>query len=755
MACTALLIGAAAAAHAFDPFTVRDIRVEGIQRIEAGTVFSYLPVKVGDTMTEAKASEAIRALFTTGFFRDVRLEVEGSVLVVIVEERPAVANIDFEGMKEFKSEDVKKALRDAGLSEGKIFDRAMLEQAEQELKRQYLTHGFYAMTVTTTVTPLERNRVGVNFNVDEGPVAKIHAINIVGNHVFAEKDLLAVLSLQPPNWISWYTKNDQYSRQKLTADLDTLKSFYQNRGYLDFNIDSTQVSITPDKKDIYITVNISEGEKYTISDIKFGGELLLSEPELRSLLQVKVGQEFDREKMVASTKAITERLGRDGYAFANANAIPDINKEARTAAFTIMIDPGRRVYVRRINVSGNTKTRDEVIRREMRQLEGAFYDSSKIQNSKTRLERTNYFNDVEVDSPPVPGTSDQVDVDVRVKEKSTGALLFGLGFSQAAKVIVSTSVSQSNFLGSGKTIGAALNTSAINTNLGLSYTDPFYTVDGVSQGFDVYLRKSNPASIGLGDYQTTTGGVGVRYGYPVSDITRIDGGLTLEVDKVETFADSPNQILNFVADSGNSYTNLAPTGSFTTDTRDSARWTTSGRLERATAEVSIPPGKLRLWRMDYRNSWYYPLNPDLTLMLNGEIGAANGYGGHVLPFFKNFYAGGPDSVRGYDTSSLGPVDIDGSTRLGGNRLLVGNVEFMFPMPGAGKDRSVRLSTFLDGGQVYGSDQKLDFSELRFSAGVALAWNSPFGPMKFNLAHPINPKPGDNKQVFQFNLGQIF
>ena len=742
-------------AHAFDPFTVRDIRVEGIQRIEAGTVFSYLPVKVGEVMTDEKAALALRALFATGFFRDVRLEVEKDVLIVNVEERPAVASIEFVGMKAFKPDEVKKGLRDAGLSEGKIFDRALLEQAEQEVKRQYLGKGHYGVQITATVTPLERNRVGLNFSVEEGEIAKIRSINIVGNSVFSDQALAGLFDLQTPNWISWYTKNDQYSRQKLQGDLDSLKSFYMNRGYLDFNVESTQVSITPDKRDIYITVNITEGNKYTVSDIKFGGEMLVPEVELRALVKIKSGDEFNREKLNDTTKAITDRLGRDGYAFANANAVPEINKDKNLVAFTIMIDPGRRVYVRRINVVGNNKTRDEVVRREMRQLEGAFYDGEKIQKSKQRIERTAYFTDVEVESPPVTGTSDQVDVTVRVKEKSTGAFLFGLGFSQASKVVLQTSVSQSNFLGSGKTIGAGINTSKINTTLSLSYMDPYYTVDGVSRGFDAYFRKATPSSIGLGNYQTSALGGAVRFGYPVSEVSRFETGFTLEANKVTTFADSPSRILSFTAANGNSYTSLSPSVGYVTDTRDSVRWTTQGHVERVTAEASVPPGKLRFYKLGYKTVWYYPVTRDVTGLLSGEMGAANGFGGRTLPFFKNFYAGGVDSVRGYDSASLGPIDTDGSTRSGGSRLLVGSAEVLFPVPGAGKERSMRLSTFVDAGQVYGSDQKISVSLLRYSAGVGFAWNSPFGPMKFSLGRALNAKPEDRRQVFQFTLGQLF
>ncbi|HTM59721.1 MAG TPA: outer membrane protein assembly factor BamA, partial [Burkholderiales bacterium] len=448
-ACT-LAVTAAAHAQSFQPFTVKDIRVEGLQRTEPGTVFSYLPVKVGETMTEEKAQAALRALYATGFFKDVRLEMDNNVLVVFVEERPAIAQIDFSGMKEFEPETVRKVLREIGMAEGRIFDRAMLEQTELEMKRQYLSHGMYAAEVQTTVTPLERNRVGINIAVTEGETAKIRGINLVGAHAFTESELLGEFTLRTPGWLTWYTKNDRYSREKLSADLENLRAFYQNRGYLDFAIESTQVSITPDRKDIYITVNFTEGEKYTVSRVELSGQLVAPRPELEKFVQLKAGDVFSREKLTATTKAISDRLGNDGYAFANANAIPEVDKEKRTVSFTIVVDPGRRVYVRRIDVTGNQKTRDEVVRREMRQLEGSFYDASKIQLSRRRIDRTQYFNEVNVETQPVEGNPDQVDVIYTVKERPTGALLFGLGFSSVEKLSLSASLTQSNVFGTGK-----------------------------------------------------------------------------------------------------------------------------------------------------------------------------------------------------------------------------------------------------------------------------------------------------------------
>jgi len=506
------LASAGAAAQGFEPFVVKDIRVEGLQRTEAGTVFSYLPVRVGETMSPEKAQQALRALYATGFFSDVRLEVESGVLVVFVQERPAIAQVDFSGMKEFEPEAVRKVLREQGLAEGRIFDRSVLGAAEQELKRQYLSRGLYAAEVQTTVTPLERNRVGISIAVTEGEVAKIRGINIVGAEAFPEDELLDLFVLRTPGWLTWYTKHDRYARDKLAADLETLRSHYQNRGYLDFLIESTQVSITPDRRDIYITVNINEGERYTVSEVRLSGQLLLPREELEPLVQLKAGDVFSREKLAASTKAIADRLGNEGYAFANANAIPEVDREKRSVAFNVAIDPGRRVYVRRIGVSGNSKTRDEVVRREMRQLEGAYYDASKIQLSRRRIDRTGFFSEVTVDTQPVEGSPDQIDITYSVKERPTGSLLIGIGFSSVEEIALSASIRQSNAFGSGKFISANVNSGRVNTVYALSYHDPYYTVDGVSQGFDVYKRETDASSLSVGRYSTDALGGGIKFG---------------------------------------------------------------------------------------------------------------------------------------------------------------------------------------------------------------------------------------------------
>ena len=743
---------AGAAAQSFQPFVVKDIRVEGLQRTEPGTVFSYLPVKVGETMNEEKAQQALRTLFATGFFQDVRLEVEGEVLVVFVQERPAVAQIDFSGMKEFEPDAVRKVLREQGLAEGRIFDRAVLDTAEQEIKRQYLSRGLYAVEVQTTVTPLERNRVAINIAVTEGESARIRGINIVGAHAFNEAALLDQMVLRTPGWLTWYTKHDRYSRERLAGDLESLRAFYQNRGYLDFAIESTQVSITPDRKDIYITINVNEGEKYVVSDVQLSGQLLVPREELQKLVQLKPGDVFSRERLTASTKAIADRLGNEGYAFANANAIPNVDKEKRTVAFNIMVDPGRRVYVRRIDVAGNAKTRDEVIRREMRQLEGAYYDASKIQLSRRRIDRTQYFSEVSVDTQPVEGSPDQVDVTYTVKERPTGALLFGVGFSSVEQFAISTSIRQSNAFGTGKFVSANINTGRVNTVYSLSYLNPYYTIDGVSQGFDIYKRETDASSLSVGPYSTDAVGGGLKFGYPISETTSIDFGANVESVELTTFENSPIQYKDFVASFGNQYRYGSLSAGWARDTRDSLIVPRSGSYTRLGSEVA--GGDLQFYRLNYQQQLFWPLSRDYAFMLRGDLGYAGGFAGKPLPFFKSYFVGGPESVRGYRPFSLGPRDIEGNA-VGGNRKIAGGAEFLFPMPGATREQSLRLAAFVDGGQVYAQGEKLELNELRYSTGLALSWLSPFGPLRFSVGFPLNKKDGDHEQRIQFTFGTGF
>lgn len=756
----------AISAHAIDSFVVKDIRVEGIQRTEAGTVFSYLPVKVGDTLDAEKSTAAIKALYATGFFKDVRLESQNGVLIVVVEERPAIAKIDIVGSKEFTAEQIKDGLKQAGLAEGRIFDKAMLDRASQEIKRLYFSRGKYSVEIETTITPLERNRVALNFNVKDGDVAKIKQINILGNKAFSEKQLRGLFQLRPPGLFTWYSKNDQYSKQKLAADLETLKSFYLNQGYLEFNIDSTQVSITPDKHDIYLTVNISEGDKYTVSGVKLAGEMMVPVAELQKLIDIKPGDTFSREKITESAKAIGDRLGNDGYAFANVNAVPEIDKDKHTVAFTFFVDAGRRVYVNRININGNTRTRDEVIRREFRQMEGGWYAANKIQRSRERVERLGYFSDINVETPPVTGTTDQVDVNLNVTEKATGNIMLGAGFSSSEGLILSGSISQNNLFGSGNALTARINSGGVNKVYSVSYTNPYFTPDGLSLGYDIYRRDTDTSRLTtISSYKNSTVGAGVRLGIPLNEKDAISLGLayerfTLTVDP----ATSPIQYVNFVNQYGTTNDTLRTDLGWSRDSRDSLTYPTKGMLQRVYGEVGVPPGSLKYYKASYQQQWFKPLSKNFTLMLNGEIGMGNGYGGQGLPFFKNFYAGGVSSVRGYDTATLGPKYLDQYNQVvsaGGNQRVVANAEVLFPMPGMQNDKSVRLSVFLDAGATFGPGDYLGryssfaFQDLRYSTGLAVNWVSPVGPLKFSLAQPLNPQSDDKKQVFQFTLGQVF
>lgn len=751
---------------ASEPFVVKDIRVEGIQRTEAGTIFSYLPIKVGDTMDETKATEAIKALYATGFFKDVRLKSENGVLIVEVDERPAIAQISINGAKEFEKDKLAEGLKQAGIAESRIFSRSLLERAEQELKRQYISRGKYAVKITTTTTPLERNRIGINFDIHEGRTARIRKINFVGNEQFKDSELRGLLVLRKPDLLSWFTKNDQYSKQKLGADLETLRSYYLDRGYLEFNIESTQVSITPDMRDIYITINITEGAQYKVSDVKVAGELLIPEEEIRKLILFKSGQVFARQKLTESIKLITDRLGDDGYAFANVNASPELDYENRQAAFTFFIDPGRRVYVRRINISGNDRTRDEVIRREFRQMEGAWHSTKNINMSKQRIDRLGFFNSVNVETPAVPNKTDQVDINVKVEERPTGSIMFGAGYSDRQGLILNGSVSQNNIFGTGNFFSLDVNTGAINKTYAASFTNPYFTVNGISLGFDVYKRELDTRPLRtFGEFKTDTVGAGIRVGIPIAENDIVSFGLAAENTKLGIFDKSPQRYKDFVEEFGTSTNNFPFTVSWARDRRDSAIWTTSGTTHRLFGEVSIPGGDLNYYKVSYHQKWFYPITEDLTLMLNGEVGYGDGYTGKSLPFFKNFFAGGNNSIRGYDLNSLGPRDdtvvpsgtSSTTSRLfavGASKRAVGNIELMYPVPFMKDDRSLRLSAFLDGGTVFNNFNELN-NLVRYSAGIALTWISPMGPLKISVAEPLNDKPSDNLQRFQFMFGQQF
>ena len=746
----------ATTAWSMEPFVIKDIRVEGIQRTEPGTVFSYLPVKVGDTLNDERATAALRALFATGFFKDVWLNVEQGVLVVVVKERPTVASVDINGVKDFPKDQLADNLKIVGLAQGRILDKAVLDKAVQELKRQYVARGKYAVEVKATVKELERNRVAVTLDVEEGNASKIRRINIVGNQVYSEKELLDIIQLTTPGWFTWYSKNDQYSKQKLTADLESLRTYYMNSGYMDFNIESTQVSISPDKKDIFITLNLTEGPKYTVSEIKMAGpQAVLSHEEMRKLINIKPGDTLSRDALTDSTRKISERLGEDGYAFANVNAIPEVDKVKHQVAFTFVVDPLQRAYIRRINISGNDKTKDEVIRREFRQMESGWFATSKIKKSKQRVDRLNYFDEVNVDTSAVPGTTDQMDVNMSVKEKSTGSIQAGIGFSSYEKLTLSGSVSQANLFGTGNYLSTQINTSRINTLYSVSYTNPYYTDDGISRGFDVFKRTTNASSTYTTQYNSDTYGAGVRFGVPVNDDESFQFGLSGEVSSIYLSNLSAQRTIDYVNTFGQTTRNLISNTGWIRDTRDSAIQTTEGSVQRAFLELGLPVSDQRYYKLTLTDQFFYPLSRYTTLMLNANLGVAYGYNGMPLPITKVFYGGGVGSVRGYDSNSLGPRDLNG-LYLGGNKSVVTSAELLFPMPGMEKEKSVRLSAFVDGGAIYGEGAQVSSSMgMRYSAGVSVSWFSPAGPLKLSWAKPLNKQEQDKVQNIQFTLGTMF
>ena len=731
---------------------VKDIRVEGAQRTEAGTIFSYLPLRVGDRFDPDKGVAAIRALFATGLFKDVRLEADGDTLVVIVEERPSIAQVDISGLKEFDKDTVKKSLRDVGLGEARVFDRSLLDRAELELKRQYLARGLYSVGVKSTVTPVERNRVNVAIQVDEGDAAHIRAISFTGNKAFSDGDLRDEIDLSTEGWFTWYTKRDQYARQKLTADLESLRSFYLNRGYLDFSVESTQVSISPNKDDVYITINLVEGERYTISDIKLSGEMLGLDDELKALVDVKPGDIYNAERLNQISKRITDRLSMLGYAFATANAVPEANREKRQVAFTILIDPGRRVYVRRVNITGNTTTRDDIIRREVRQYESAWFDSEKVRLSRDRIDRLGYFEKVEVETPAVPGSLDQVDVNFSIKERPTGSVQAGIGYSSTDHVVLQASYSQQNVLGSGQAISLDLNTSRANKTISLSHVDPYVTPDGISRTTEIYERRSDLASLGLGTVDFTQRGAAMRFGVPFTEFDTVYFGLGVEGTSVGLTDFSPPAYFKYVNDFGESADALLGTIGWARDSRDNLLVPNRGRYQRAFLEATLPALDLRYYRLTYQFQQFVPVTNKVTFAANTEWAVGGGFGGKPYPVFKNFYAGGIGSVRGFDSGSLGPRDALGNPT-GGTRRLNGSLELLAPLPGG--DRTLRVLGFLDAGQVWDTGEQIRFSDLRASAGFGVAWISPIGPLKLSFGIPLKHETGDRLQRFQFQIGTGF
>ena len=775
--CLALFAHASTASAAL--FQVSDIRIEGLQRVSAGTVFSALPINVGDQVDQQSVREASRSIFATGFFADVAMAQENGVLVIVVTERPAITEINLDGNKAIQSEQLLDALTDNGLSEGQIFRQSILEGMAQELQRQYVSQGRYGAVVTTDVEELPRNRVAINIDIDEGSVAKIRHINIIGNKSFSEKELREDFELNETGFWSWLTSNDKYSREKLTGDIETLETWYLDRGYLAFEIKNTQVSVSPNKESVYITINIDEGETYKISEIELSGELKLPESEIRSMILMAKGMRFSQALMTTSSELITRRYGNEGYTFAKVEGYPELNKKDKTAKVTFVLMPGMRAYVRRIDFRGNTKTQDEVLRREMRQMEGSSANNSLIDLSKVRLERLGYFKQVEVETIPVPDVNDQIDVIYTVEEQPSGSVGASIGYAQGYGMVLGANLSENNFLGTGKKVTVAVNRSTYQDSLNLSFSEPYFTVDGVNVGYSVFARETDYDKINVSSFSTNSKGANVSWGYPVSEVERIGFGFGFENLEIRSGNYSSREIRDFLEANGNNFDVFNLNLNWSKSTLNRGMFATRGASQRVALNLALPGSGLEYYKMTYKGQYLRGLTRSLTLKLRADLGLGESYGDTTqLPFFKNFYGGGFGSVRGFERNSLGPQDTpcaggyESCTTssiysrpdpIGGNVQIEFGAEIIFPMPFIKDTRSMQSAFFLDVGNIFntkcGETQincfKPDVGELRYSIGVGATWLSAMGPLTFSFAKPLNASDYDEIEMFQFSLGNQF
>ncbi|MBD9396091.1 outer membrane protein assembly factor BamA [Pseudomonas sp. PDM11] len=765
-----------------ESFTISDIRVNGLQRVSAGSLFGALPLNVGESADDRTLTEATRELFKTGFFQDIQLGRDGNVLVITVVERPSISSIEIEGNKAISTDDLMKGLKQSGLDEGEIFQRATLEGVRNELQRQYVAQGRYSAEIDAEVIPQPRNRVALKININEGSVAAIQHINVVGNKVFSDEELQDLFELKTTNWLSFFKNDDKYAREKLSGDLERLRSYYLDRGYINMDITSTQVSITPDKKHVYITVNVDEGEKYTVRDVKLSGDLKVPEEEVRALLLVKEGQVFSRKVMTSTSELITRRLGNEGYTFANVNGVPEPHNDDNTVSITFVVDPGKRAYVNRINFRGNTKTEDEVLRREMRQMEGGWASTYLIDQSKTRLERLGFFKEVNVETPQVPGTDDQVDVNYSVEEQASGSITASVGFAQNAGLILGGSITQNNFLGSGNRVSIGLTRSEYQSRYNFSYTDPYWTEDGVSLGYNAFYRTTDydKLDVDVSSYSVDSLGAGVNIGYPISETSRLTYGLTVQQDEINTGRYTVDEIFDFTREEGEKYLNFKASAGWSESTLNRGVLANRGHSQSLVFETTVPGSDLSFYKIDYRGQIFKPLTDTYTMRFHTQLGYGGAFGStSKLPFYENYYAGGFNSVRGFKDSSLGPRSTpstgkNGTARdpdqdplpFGGNVLIQGGAELLFPMPFVKDQRSLRTALFWDVGNVFDTDcsagQKrrgdscdIDFGNLASSVGVGVTWITALGPLSFSLGMPIKKPDDADTQVFQFSLGQTF
>jgi outer membrane protein insertion porin family len=794
-----LLVPGPVAAQASDPdtFTVADIRVDGLQRIATGTVFTYLPVERGDRMDRARAQQAIRALFRTGFFSDVALSRQGDILVITVQERPAINTLTLAGNKDLKTEDLTKGLADIGLAEGETFDRLNLQRVTNELTRQYNNRGKYNVKITPTVTELDRNRVDLTITIAEGKAAKIRHINIVGNQSFTDEEILEGWESAESNWLSWYRRDDQYSREKLSGDLERLGAYYLDRGYVDFNIESTQVSITPDRRDMFLTASVAEGEIYTIGDVKVTGDTIIPVEQIESLVLAQQGETFSRRLLELTSESVTAVLSNVGYAFANVTPIPDVNREKRTVDINFFVEPGKRVYVRRIVYKGNTRTSDEVIRREMRQFEGAWYSQAAIDRSKVRLQRLGFFEDIEVETPAVPGSEDQVDVVFNMKERSSGSFVFGLGYSQLSGLITSVSVVQNNFFGTGNRIGFTVQNNDFVKRIDFSYLDPYFTDDGISLGYNLVYRELDQGEANIASYTTNNGAIQAVFGLPLTESDSVGFLIGIDRNQIDTFLGlTPQPFIDYIdALNGRTFNAWRAEISWARDTRNAFFNPTRGSYQRVAAEVTLPGSTVEYYKLFYQFARYWPLHPNVVLLSAAEIGYGDSYGKATsrdlivlvedpanpdgpdvpgtnpdgspllrrvtadgLPFFENFFAGGVRSIRGFEDNTLGPAFFsefspDFRQPLGGAFKTTGTFELIFP--NLLDSDSARISTFLDYGNVFETFDSFSVSEFRASVGVALQWQAPIGPIILNLSTPVKSEDDDEVERLQFTFGTQF
>lgn len=748
------LIGLIGSASAKESFLVKDIKLEGLQRISIGTVFNYLPIKPGDNIDKAEVKNAIRVLYKTGFFKDIQIEREGNVLVIFVAERPAINKIDIKGYDVIPKDQLEDALKQMGLVKGRVFNRSILEGLQKELQRQYYSLGKYNIKIDVEQTQLERNRVDITINLSEGESAEIFAVNIIGNKEFSDEKLIKLISLAES---SFFGSRSSYQKQQLAADLEKLKSFYLDNGFLNFNINSTQVSLGPEKESVYVTINIKEGDRFTVRDVKVAGDLILPEKDLIKLINIKASDVFSRRKVVDSTKAISDLFAEKGYSFANVNMVPDIDKDSRTLALTFFVDPGRRIYVRRVNVTGNAKTQDKVIRRELRQLEGDWLSTKHVARSKTRLDRLGFFGEVNVNTSRIPGIADQVDLDYHVVEKPTGSLQAGLGYSDTQGAVVNLSVTQDNFVGTGQRVGINLDNSDVTKQYSFSFSDPYYTEDGVSRNISLSYREVDAEAADISNYSTDSYGASLSYGIPLSEYTNYRWGVKFDSTKITLGETSPSlNIKEFVEANGEENATYQLFSSWSYDSRNRRIFANKGSLTSLSGEIAVPGGDLEYYKVDLRQLNYFPIGKSVVLATNLNLG----YGDATktesdYPPYKNYFAGGSHSVRGYDANSIGPKDIVTGDPAGGRVKVVGNMDLILPNPFAEKSGSTRVSLFLDAGSVFEDANSINSEDFRYTTGLAFIWITPVGAMRFNFSKALDQKPGDSTRSFQFSLGSPF